>query len=503
MYYLSLVISIVLLATGVLAQNPIGYQQWQVGEQTKTQFGGAPGNYQIGEDWAVIVNDFVVEGDSIFACEQSILKTRVNRNTGVSTVRLTKDGVDYTITQKLLGIAWINTNTRQSLWIDSTMNFNLVSRNGPIVSWTGVSPGVHYAVEHQRGAVHHRIFFTPAFLDSAITLYDQRADSLDIALANVIIYTLSSSINHHDSVFGDVDMRFFRDFGRMSFQSTQQQLHFPGMDTLPTIPVRQYWEKRGDKLICLEYVKMRRIKQVHEAYPTETLWHNDSKTFTNGSNVEDTYGLRIGGGNDNNYGADNTVDIDNTNMHCFLKITSVAATLGANQDVDSAFCSLYVAVGNENTIEFFRVFKPWNEGNLNGTVPNPGDNFLTWDECNADGGGGWTMVGCESANDGGSDNACNGSDADRKATAEASVAMTGDNGVWYRADFTTIVGLWYATTANENGVVGIGTGGGDILLRPSDYTTASQRTHWIVFHSEAGEAGDISYIRRIKEGEGK
>jgi len=451
---------VLMLPFSVMAKQPIGLKKWQHDDTTfSKQIGGAVRNYQKQEKtWAVIENDFEVENDSILFVEKSVLQAEVNKNSGVSEVTLNWNDTLYTVTQKMLGIGWIKISTRQSKWIDSTMNWSNFSVDSNICKWMGVSPGVDYRVRKNNGTVEHGIFFKPAFLDSAAVLYNQRADSLDIALANVMVYTLSANIDDADSAIGDVSWRRLKDFGYYTFNLSDQRLHFPGYDTLPQIPVRQYWERRGTKIICIEYVMMRRVKQVHEAYPSATIWHNDTKKIEGTTNVEDTY-IEIGNVNANFGGQ--VYFIIKSNIPALIRVKNVASELGAGATISACVCSVYCSSYNsEGDISAYTVFKPWNEGTLSGTDPPDaaeGEGVATWNDWSNDDEE-WTTEGCLCARDGGVDNSYDGGvcnqdvRADRKATAESTDPL--DAVDWYALTVsTTIAQGWYDGTKNEEGIL--------------------------------------------------
>ena len=231
---------VLMLSVSAMAKQAVGLKKWRHNDTTfSKQIGGAVRNYQNGdESWESIVNGFELEGDSVVFVEKSVLRVRVNKNSGVSEVMLTWNDTLYTVTQKMLGIGWIKISTRQSQWIDSTMNWGNCSVDSNITKWTGISPAVDYRVLKDNGRVAHGIFYKAAFLDSAVVLYNQRSDSLDIALANVMVYTLSGNIDNADSAMGDLFWRNLKNFGYYNFKLTNQRLRFPGIDTLPQVPVR-------------------------------------------------------------------------------------------------------------------------------------------------------------------------------------------------------------------------------------------------------------------------
>lgn len=448
-----ILIFLLILGTTAWARTPIDFKQWQIDDTTFVKnIGGAVRNYQKpDESWAGIVNNFELDGDSVVYVDKAVLRPRVNRN-GTSSVSLMWEGNEYTVTQKMLGIGWLKISTRQSQWIDSTMNWSNFSVDSNICKWTAISPGVDYRVLKDNGRVAHGIFYKPAFIDSAVALYNQRADSLDIALANVMIYTLSVNIDDSDSAIGDVPKRRLKDFGRYSFNLRSQQLRFPGCDTLPQIPVRQYWERRGTKIICIEYVMMKWIDRVHQVYPAVTIWHNDIKTIDGTTNVEDAC-LKEGFYGEYNFGGSTefTVEEATNEKSALIRVKNVSTELGAGATISACTLSCYVSFNNDDgDIGAFRVFKPWVEGDENGVDDDDGDaTFVDW----ASDANEWGTAGCNSVNDAGSDNNTDGGGDDRKETAEDVVDVTTAT-TWYFWDISsTLAQAWYDGTANENGVL--------------------------------------------------
>ncbi|MHC4498865.1 MAG: hypothetical protein ACYS21_07105 [Planctomycetota bacterium] len=330
---------LILLAVTVKGQTPVDYLKWQHGERKfQQQFGGSIRNYPTGDSWATIVNDWVLEGDSVVYCNTAALKTRVNKQ-GVSTVMVSHDGVDYTVSQRLKGIGWINTATRGSLWIDSTMNWPTPTVGDSIIKWTGVSPGVDYQILKGFGKVPHTISYKPAFLDSAVTLYNQRSDSLDIALANVMVYTISATCDYHDVEIGDVDRRTLKQIGSMIFELSRQRVGYPGSDTLPQPRVRQYWERRGSNIVCVEYVMMSAIKQIHEFVPTGTIWHNVEVNMSSSADIDGT-SIREGSGGNNDIGGWHTWQIivqSNNDYSVLVRWNDLDDSLPDNAVTDSAY----------------------------------------------------------------------------------------------------------------------------------------------------------------------
>lgn len=480
------------------AKQPIGFKKWQHDDTTfSKQIGGAVRNYQRPDKaWDSIVNGFEVEGDSVVFVEKSVLRTRVNKN-GVSKVMLTWNDIEYTVTQKMLGIGWIKISTRQSRWIDSTMNWSHFGVDSNIATWTGVSQGVDYRVRKSNGLVEHGIFYKPAFLDSAVTLYNQRPDSLDIALANVMVYTLSANIDDYDSAMGDIPWRRLKDFGYYSFNLSNQRLRFPGCDTLPKIPVRQYWERRGTKIICIEYVMMKHVKKVHEAYPAATIWHNDTKKIEGTTNIEDTelYLYNPNG----NYGGAGYITVRDEDHRTLIRVKNVASELGPGATISACVCSAYCyqILGGGGDISAEIVFKPWNEGTLTGGDPDDapeGEGVVTWNDWSNDDEE-WTTEGCMCARDGGVDNSYDGGicnqdvRADRTETAEDTESVTSTS-TWYDWNISpSIAQGWYDGTKNEEG---IHMGGSSGLARFRSTEAASDQLFFVfTYTTGAPEVGTI------------
>lgn len=505
---LRLIIVLILFPVITLAKQPVGLKQWQLNETTfSKQIGGVIRNYQKPDKlWATIGNDFQVEGDSVVYVDKSVLRTRVNKD-GASKVTLTWGGQEYTITQKLLGIGWIKISTRQSQWIDSTMNWSNFSVDSNICKWTGISPGVDYRVRKTNGQVEHGIFYKPAFLDSAVTLYNQRPDSLDIALANVMVYTLSANIDNADSAMGELSWRKLKDFGYYSFTLSDQSLRFPGWEDLPRIPVKQYWERRGTKIICIEYVMMKWVKQVHEAYPSATIWHNDTKKIEGTTNVEDA---RIYSTSpDYNYGSNQGLRIEDV-WSTLIRVKNVASELGVGATISACVCSLR---GGSGTVPVafgaYRVFKGdslWNEGTLTGSDPADaafGEGVVTWNDWSNDGEE-WATAGCGCASDNGEDNSnddgdCIDDNADRKATAEDAVTITVTN-TWCGVDVSAALAQdWYDGDANENGIVFIRTSGGYSSFFSTEYAAVPSYRPFLVFTYEIASVHvrDV-YLRKVQ-----
>ena len=497
MRYLTIILWLC-LTTVCLAQTPVDFQKWQLDDTTfQVRIGDPIQNYaETDTSWAEIENDFVLIGDTMTA-RHAYMKTDVLPN-GVSQISIEHNDTTYTITQRPIRLIWLKTDTWN--WIDvvDTPSWGTPTVDSNIVKWTGVFPGVDYRVRKQKARVEHGIFFKPAFLDSAITLYDQRPDSLDIALGNVMEYTLSANIDNADIGMGNVNKRIFKAIGKHVFGMARSRLHFPGSDTLQLNLVNHRWVKQGSKIYCIEYIKMRVVKMVHEVYPTATIWHNASPTTIDGTtNVEDAR-VDLFGPNYNFGGSDELyvkLDDDKSVIRC----KNVASELGG-EVTDITDCTLYMyCFGGAGfpLVGAYRIFKPWVEGNEDGVDDDDGD--VTWNDWASDANE-WGTEGCLCANDGGVDNnvdddACVATRADRKATAEdTDQTVTTSWNEWTMTD--ALAEGWYAGTINEEGVLLEYVSGTNALVgwRSTEY--ASEQPYWVFTYTTNGEpaAGQVIII---------
>ena len=199
-------------------------------------------------------------------------------------------------------------------------------------------------------------------------------------------------------------------------------------------------------------------------YPENTLWHNDLAIF-DADDIED-FVIAEGDPNSCDRSTFNGWRVhelgDNSDRYGF-RLNNVAGLVGSNPNVLSAICSTYAWFADENGYIFnTRVWKYlWDEEDVS---------YNEWD-CTSD--FDWATVGCDNASDGGSDNTGDGTGADRMASAIDSVQITFTPG-WYVWDMdTALVRDWADGTAEEGGVIFIGTlnpsgDTADVRLRDQD-----------------------------------
>lgn len=502
-FFLALIFLLFLCGQAWAVWNPAGHKKWQDSE-IDTQFckriGGEMANYQKDDSsWMVIENDFLLSGDTLAYNIKDWIKTSVKPN-GLSEVKVTWQGTDYIVTQRMIKLIWLKTDTWA--WVDviDSVVWSTPEIDSNIIHWSNIFPAVDYRVQKTPCSVAHGIFFKPAFLDSAVILYNQRPDSLNIALGNVVEYTLIN-VDYADSAMGNLDWRKLKQMGEYSFELSRQVVYFPGSDSFPVLPVKQRWVKRNGKLYCIEYVMMRWIKQIHEAYPGVTIWHNDTKKIEGTTNVEDAT-IRDNA-TDKNFGGNTPIQVlkytTPINYNGLIRVKNVASELGENATITACVCSLYCSTKGDCADEAaYRVFKPWVEGNLNNVNPGEGEG-CTWEDWSADANE-WATAGCGNADDGGSDNSGDGTGADRKATAEDTENINTAS-IWYAYDIsTTLAQGWYDGTINEEGIILICNDADNSYgyFYNTEYTTSAYRPYWVFTYTTDGAVEANRRAKMIK-----
>jgi hypothetical protein len=474
------------------AQTPAGLQRWLYEDPAypsnssfSMQIGGPPRNYIVDGAWTRINNNFVIDGDSAY-CHTALLKTTVKPN-GLVKVRLSWEGVDYTVAQQLNRIiffrkadsAWINIDPTQA-----GPDWKIPDIVSNTVTWIDVFPGVDYGVKKQDGKVRNRIIFKPAFLDSAVTLYNQRPDSADIYLASVHSLALSATIDSYNARLGNVSGRILKRIGSLAFEIVPQTLHFLGPDTLPEVPVAQRYVFVGPNLYLVEFVKMAAIKQIHAAYPSAPVWHYDEFTLDNDTDIEDTW-LRSWQA-DVNFGAAGNSFLYNdagSVERYIIRAAHVNDSIGTGQEIDSAFWHIYITshdgTPSDPYLYCYGVWKnQWVE-NLTSTWNRWGANLE------------WTTGGCDNASDNASFNAGDGTGADR-TSAYTTTTLTGTGEIkinissWMQTCYDSLeaVSALFHISASNDGEY-------------HDSREGTNEPYLVVYYSAAGGgSGDISYARR-------
>lgn len=486
------------LTTCSLAQEwkAIDFKKWASTEDSVTfqcRIGGALQNYPDSDtSWAEIENEWTVIGDTIIA-RNCLMKTDVSLD-GISRISIEYKDTTYVITQRPVKLIWLKMSNWKWVDIEDDPVWNTPSVDSNVVEWLDVFPAVDYRITKRKARVDHGIFFRPAFLDFAVGLYNERSDSLDIALGNVMEYTLSANIENADIGIGNVNKRMLKQMGRNIFGFAEARLHFPGCDTLPSYKVNHRWIKKANKVYCVEFIEMSKIKAIHETYPLATIWHNASPhTISGTTNLDDTWIDGGGGQTGKNFGGGTTIytNEDESNRG-LVRCKNVASELGGSV-LDITDCTLYMrkaGIGSaDSVISAIRIFKPWVEGTQNGGKDPPGVTWVDWDNDDWE----WATAGCENADDGGSDNSGDGSGADRKVTVEDTETLIDATGFIDLTMTDALAEGWYAGTINEEGVIIIGCNE-TVIFQTSEHPTSEYQPYWIFTYTEGEKTSQVIII---------
>lgn len=362
-----------------------GFSEWQhkvLKEKHAGYFGSPIHNYIDTDDtFKKINNIWKIDGDSVFVDEAMIRP--IIRPDGTSEAILTIGGNEYKVTQKLNRLIFFRSSDSSWINIDTSMNFSNRSISDNIIEYTNVSPAVDLSLIKANGLLQHKIHFKPAFLDSAIILYNQRVDSSDIHLANVIEYTLSNNITGHDISLGTIPKRILARYGNMVYKIESDLIIFPDKE----VEVKQRWIVKNDRLYEVEFVKMSDIKELHEMYPDSTISHNSPLTFITTAEVDDSY---VKSANSNfGFGAMNSTLLTTGNngsgnhggFSKFVVDDSIAATV----TVDSTELHLYWRASTTDSAYIGYMTTEWVEGNVsNQAVDAGGEMDATWDSAYVD-----------------------------------------------------------------------------------------------------------------------
>lgn len=499
------------------AMTPSGVNEWQIDSTTfRKQIGGSIQNYQKSNGtWAKIDNTLEYKNDSTLHNVTSVVNLTVGFN-GLSTVTLIDEGVQHTVSQKLIGVAIINTSTLISHWIDSTMDWNNHTVLGSSIAWHDVSDGVSYRTRKKNGGAEHNIMFSPKFIANQLRLaIGYNIDN--IALANVMEYTFSESIQGFD--LGASDNKEFLNTVNGVFQMQKQEVHWTvGEDfTQAPIKVKQHWLVNNGKIWCIEYVMMNDIAKIHIENPTAYIWHNADTDIVS-PDVEDCYIGEQTGYLDLSYGGATSMLVDgsgsgNDDLKILMRALDLNNELGTGYTV--TYCTAYVylaAVSVDGDVGVTQNYRhDWEHGTANGSVTEGvtvGATGRNWSNSTSEG---WTIYGayCEdpSGPDNGAENSHDGSGSgacsshgswnpkrDRGSVDEEIVTTSGAG--TYGWDCTVMA------QADENDTLNIQldarNSGADLLFRSTEY---SSNKPYFTFIYTAG-APPPSIINAVRNSDG-
>ena len=157
-----------------------------------------------------------------------------------------------------------------------------------------------------------------------------------------------------------------------------------------------------------------------------------------------------------------------------IRAIGLSTLIPANATFTDAICSLKVIANTfDGVIEAKSVFKPWLEGDYD--FEECIDDAVTWEDWDCDPSE-WTTAGCACEDDDGVDNSttdpatceADGTNADRKATAESSQNVTAV-GVWHGFDISNALAQsWYDGSKNEEGLALVRLGGDNQFYSSED-----------------------------------
>lgn len=476
-----------------LTWTPKHFQKWRANNGTnKCMIGGNIENYpDTDSTWAEIQNDWTQYGNDSIVVRECFMQTKVTPD-GTTEISVTWDGQTYVLTQTLKRLAWlqISTGNYQTIFDNPSISAQNGSVDSNIVRWTNVWPHIDYGLKKRKGQIEHALFFDAVALDSLQARYlEWGEDTLDVALANLMQYTLSSNCDDYNTSPGDLDNRKFKTFANKAFAMANSWLHFPGSDTLsPNITrVNHRWIKQTDKYYCVEWVPFRNMSIAHEMYPNATIWHNDSPTTIQDlDDIEDTW---IWQSNANtNYEGYTYMGVHNDKA-ALIRVLNVDTYLGGGVTAVTA-CTLGIYNWlNSSDGEGYahRLFKPWDATTVT---------WNDWDGPDLE----WTIGGANEMDDAGSDNSGDGTGADATETQEDDVDIV-DPSTWYYLEISTALAYgWYAGTHNENGVKiydddgSSPTGLNYLYAQEQDIAVCPK---FIFYYTTGGAAGQVIIINTI------
>ena len=193
--------------------------------------------------------------------------------------------------------------------------------------------------------------------------------------------------------------------------------------------------------------------------------------------------------NDINFGGSQTLTILNSfSLHrrALFKFTNMD-TVGAGMVIDSMAIDLYCTSQSSATIGMYELWKDWYEGNSDNAVETGAVDDIHWRHNDSS----WTREMADSANDNGVQNRSNGTGADRRATAMATVTVSAASS-WHRFRVNSELSQdWYDGTKQPFGVILMETGiTGTTVFASSEYATPAYRPKvTIYYHAATNEAG--------------
>ena len=430
-------------------------------------------------------------------------------------IRLDTDTTDYVIHTTFPSIKWFNKN---SSTIDSTC-FPTAATISPD------SIEVRFDTLIYHGAFYKTDFYFIYSRSGISIMYDIKKaarDSLDIQFANwygsgdsmwLAVNTKLDSISQSCSFYDNgVTFNPLSGYSVSGVVTLQDSVSDNG-STIITIPIdvptgdsifmasnvfRRFTDAGSGLIAFMEAV---RYKEWQDSSATGSIRFFASYVFTGTTDIHDTHIWEQSSPARNtfNYGGAISLFIypqsGAYDRISIIKALNVATRIGSGATIQG--CSLCVNVNSiiagAGDVRAYRVFKPWNEGNLDGTAPGDsaaGNGLITWLDWSAVDEE-WGTSGGQCAGDDGSDNSadgggCTASTRDRKATQESTVniATTGDK---FFAITTGLFTGWYDGSIGERGVTLIGVTDNTLNIRMnSSENSKGSNPYFRVWYSTGG-----------------
>lgn len=413
--FLCIVILLVVTLAAVCRADwtPVGYNDWQQGNERVSDFGRLPENYQKQDgSWEEIDTTWQSVGDTLFTCRKAVVIAEAWPN-GVSAFTVTLNNKTVTIEQTLDRLILVDTLTWERYDLITDLPLSNFVHEGRELRWN--FPGGLYRLRKGFGRTAAQVVFKKALLDSVCKIYgklpldsittmvdslywDEEGDSMvvvqvqvvttlpeRVALGTVFKYEI---IGVSDSLLAKLTSRpgvnkkkLFR-WGRRQLSITSNKLHFQGEENVREIPVLQQWRKVGGDFYLCEYLMMWQLDSLHTVFPNKSVWHGATEQVQDFS-IEDTH-ITEPSNPGYNYGNATGVRIgrafaSNTDTIALIRPSGdIADALGLGATTNS--CSLFIYltnVGDVGDIDCYQSLKYFFEGDNFEAIPFP-DSGATW-----------------------------------------------------------------------------------------------------------------------------
>ncbi|KAA3634867.1 MAG: hypothetical protein DWP97_06125 [Calditrichaeota bacterium] len=363
--------------------KPTGFKTWQDSTNSENQrvlIGGTVQNYQKSDkSWDAIDNNWIKSDDTLFCINNANLKV-VATSSGKTNLSIGNHDSTISLNQALQSLVLFDTEADTFFTLMNNPEFKNPEMDSNCLRWTDVFYGVDYALIKENGMLHHQISFKPKFLDSLQEITSQADIETSISFGTVSSYQFAGA-ESPDLSKHKLRKQILHRSKENIIQLHQQILFYPGYESKEEIPVFQRWIKEGNRYLCIEYVELGKMIQIHKNDPSAIIYHNASETF-DADDVSDTYIRTDNGSFENyNYGVYATIllatELDGSAKRgCFLKFDLSSITDPVTVD-STAMHIAVIAQGDSVGLGYMTT--DWSEGNVNaGAVDSIGEYGATW-----------------------------------------------------------------------------------------------------------------------------